>query len=200
VRIIRITVLAAVALMSLATAALGLRSAWRTDVLDVENLTGAVSPHGWSEWKLFSDRGVLALEVHHHSPRPPADDSSLYNDPPETEWDWFHHKGGGAFSDPSYRRFLIPMGWRSELSYPRMVFASGPLPPTGSFWSVWLPHWLLSLLLGLPVAVAWRIRRRSVMRAARLAAGQCASCGYDLRASPKRCPECGAAATGVVAV
>jgi hypothetical protein len=39
------------------------------------------------------------------------------------------------------------------------------------------------------VAVIPVMRRRAC--AARLKAGQCPACGYDLRATPDRCPECG---------
>jgi hypothetical protein len=54
---------------------------------------------------------------------------------------------------------------------------------------VCVPHWfVLSVFAAVPAA--WlslyaRIRRR-------LTRGRCASCGYDLRATPERCPECGA--------
>jgi hypothetical protein len=51
-----------------------------------------------------------------------------------------------------------------------------------------VPYWLL-FVLGLTPSLASRIARR--IRAGRRSAGLCAACGYDLRATPDRCPECG---------
>ena len=53
------------------------------------------------------------------------------------------------------------------------------------------PSWSLALLVAaLPANRLWLFR--SQRRRGRL--GLCRSCGYDLRASPGRCPECGAIA------
>jgi len=51
-----------------------------------------------------------------------------------------------------------------------------------------IPFWLLTILFGLWPAlfITGRILRRH-----RRGAGQCSTCGYDLRATPERCPECG---------
>jgi hypothetical protein len=55
-----------------------------------------------------------------------------------------------------------------------------------------VPAWLVVTLFGaLPttrLALSIRRRRRSVK-------GRCLRCGYDLRATPDRCPECGATPT-----
>jgi hypothetical protein len=42
------------------------------------------------------------------------------------------------------------------------------------------------------VTVIWCADQRQHLTRERLQNGQCAHCGYDLRASPGRCPECGA--------
>jgi hypothetical protein len=53
----------------------------------------------------------------------------------------------------------------------------------------WCPNWFLVALFGATPAVwfaRFRTRREWLLR------GRCRKCGYDLRASPDRCPECGA--------
>src|SRR5690242_10758991 len=61
------------------------------------------------------------------------------------------------------------------------------------FQEVAVQGWLLAILFGIPPAmllVGFLRRRR------RLRSGLCVACGYDLRSSPERCPECGAAPAG----
>jgi hypothetical protein len=59
-----------------------------------------------------------------------------------------------------------------------------------------IPHWAL-VAATLPLPVAWLLRRRRALR--RHGAGLCPSCGYDLRATPGRCPECGTVPAGKAA-
>lgn len=68
----------------------------------------------------------------------------------------------------------------------------------GSASYVWvgLPYWFVCLLTApWPVLGVRRIRRRW-RQLLRIEQGLCGQCGYDLRGSRDRCPECGAAVAG----
>lgn len=56
-----------------------------------------------------------------------------------------------------------------------------------------LPYWVVMLIVSpfVGASVARTLRKR--LRRVRQKLGLCVCCGYDLRASPTRCPECGKA-------
>src|SRR5205814_667146 len=70
-------------------------------------------------------------------------------------------------------------------------------PPTGRWNYRWghteliLPLWIPVLASALLPAVWFTLTRRRVIRRRRRQMGACEYCGYDLRATPGRCPECG---------
>lgn len=61
-------------------------------------------------------------------------------------------------------------------------------PFSGHALVVVLPYWIL---LAATVAVPFAMLLKSFRRRVRVRSGRCASCGYDVRASGARCPECG---------
>ena len=78
-------------------------------------------------------------------------------------------------------------GWTAPIT--------GPAGVEGRTWELTLPLWPVTVLSAAP-PLLWvaRLARRRRSRSRR-ARGQCPRYGYDLRASPGRCPECGTVAS-----
>lgn len=66
---------------------------------------------------------------------------------------------------------------------------------TRSFWSFIPSQCFMGPALGL--IALWYDRKR--LKDEQREAGRCVNCGYDLRATPNRCPECGTVVTTSVA-
>lgn len=98
---------------------------------------------------------------------------------------WVYEHGPAVSFDfgPNIHRFL-------GIAYADNTWNRGVFSGTREI-AVRVPYWLLLAVTGaLPIARFLLSPRRR--RAARAAAGLCVTCGYDLRATPERCPECGA--------
>lgn len=92
---------------------------------------------------------------------------------------------------------VISVGHGSEVDLPIAVDSSRPVAPSRlrQLLAKWNERWTLRLIAGLSLASVLLLVRsaiRSRRRLVRFRAGLCTRCGYDLRASPNRCPECGA--------
>ena len=134
---------------------------------------------GWIEWveyetgsrwyRIVGRPAGVFLSTAQHAPLPG-----------ESRWS-FDGQGSSRWDFSGYRRVL---GFSAGSFY----YGSQP-PLQGTVHYLLLPYWFVALATGaLPAlwALLWWRRRHA------RAPGLCATCGYDLRASTDRCPECGA--------
>jgi len=63
--------------------------------------------------------------------------------------------------------------------------------PSSPLWGVAAPYWFLFVVAAILPAMWIARTRRARRNRLRVEQGLCARCGYDLRASGNRCPECG---------
>jgi hypothetical protein len=120
---------------------------------------------------------------------------------------WVHFGEGGrrgrSFSHSAYSAPRLEMSdlagiqsnwnrlgfyWRSR----RELFP-GQIPPDpgADGWMLAVPFWACVAVLLIPCAVPVRRSLRARTRRQRASRGECEMCGYDVRASTARCPECG---------
>ena len=106
--------------------------------------------------------------------------------------DWRRRLGAGwqlrtpTYSNPHYPRFTT--GWIHSFGF----HASERNYVGTHMIDVVIPIWFaLACTMSLPVAHLLLSGRRYVRTRRLLRASLCPTCGYDLRATPDRCPECG---------
>jgi hypothetical protein len=169
-------------LLCVGTAVLWVRSYWRCDGVGYARVF--VVGVGITRNMLSSQEGTVAL---HRVVRRERDSSSpmwgdlgwtIRNDPVR--------KGAAIAEAKQFGRVLFGFGFVHRV-------ASGPATNVSlESTSLLAPHWSFVLVFAaFPTFVLATAIRRRRRRRRRRRADVCATCGYDLRATPDRCPECG---------
>ena len=146
---------------------------------------------GEYSYRIVSQPGSVWFEIVHEisffDKKPMPDVLSgawTFSDPHDRFWTLgFWYKDPGQFH---FLGFVYKRGERFMNRYMREsgVVALDAYPES----SVAVPYWaLVTLFALLPLFWVWRLARRHFRRLP----GHCVKCGYDLRASQDRCPECG---------
>jgi len=128
--------------------------------------------------------GELSVTPVGHSRSSPA--SPDVGDPPPTPEEQFQARFRTDIDLHSEGRIPILSESSGRFGFAIAAYtSSSSMPPSGHYWWIAIPHWFMALLFAAP-ALRWLWNRRP-----RPHSGTCPSCGYDLRATPTRCPECG---------
>lgn len=185
-------------LACLATAVLWVRS-HRHGAEQMTWTHGALD-HGWGKQRtitLFAREGEALLDVETFADR--AEDlfplaHMVPDEARQIRGSWERHQvKPWAFKD---RPGMMPGRTRMVIAVRHGPARDVRFVRGKTFWQVRCPLWAVTGAFSLLPAVrltAWALRRRRRRRD--VAENRCPACGYDLRATPDRCPECGTVIT-----
>lgn len=109
-------------------------------------------------------------------------------------WDWYSvERPPHAWPDVSHQEWTVIDAFGVHLSATRSEYQiSAHITPVSAFsFGLTMPSLLLIFLTSLPATALLTAMVRTYRRRLRMKKGQCSRCGYDLRASRDKCPECG---------
>jgi hypothetical protein len=105
--------------------------------------------------------------------------AALNTDLPRWNWEVTPHASSGLLR-------LRPIGFLRDVERP----VRGENQTIGRS-LIFAADWMLALVFSLPPGMWIILAKQRRVRQRRASNGLCVKCGYDLRASPDRCPECG---------
>ncbi len=178
---------AASLLLSIAVSWLWVRGyKWYDDVGVVVTTTKPEASGRERDYQLTSGLGVFTFGVTTYEWTTPKDAVREHKDGIRFWRNVLDPRGPGWSANP---HGIDGFGFRQDAHTPRADIGGYSFRLRKLF----VPSWFVLLIVSSFAAV--RAVRAAVIaqrREGRRRRGQCATCGYDLRASPDRCPECGA--------
>ena len=174
-------------LLCAAVCALWIRTYLTRDWLSRTNLRHGEPFYSVSQWAVQTSMGRIS--VHYARLRLATRGPAVYFDNPRPPGvSWVYQRSAPVDARPPYgvaNTFIFRLGF-----YTKGASTAGSFDPGDRMKgrTLMFPLWLLAAAFGvLPAArLCLYARRRGRPR------DLCPSCGYDLRATPGRCPECGA--------
>jgi hypothetical protein len=157
---------------------------------------------------ITSTYGVVQLTRWDGAFQPPSVAPTAYNSPPPGAWRKWMYWHGRNIGDTGPTDWAYPPAfsgsdrWWQNAGFDAFDYKHKPLRNPNAFalhdwlqpqWlgrerSVVVPYWAIAVAFCMLPGIVFL---RFVGRGRHFRAGVCPSCGYDLRATPHRCPECG---------
>ena len=141
--------------------------------------------------EVFSTRAGMTLVCQSVGADPSKLGAAHWSHRNRTFWGWHAWSPPG---DGRPRKGPLLRQWGFDYGHQSWAETGGWMP-SGKRWSIASPHWFVALIAALPLAARLRGWSRSRLRARRVRRGLCVRCGYDLRGTADRCPECGTPVT-----